>query len=75
MEQLIEILKSLHPEIDYDTCRTLIDDNIIDSFDIVTLISEINDEFDVAIPADEIIPENFNSAKSLYHLIERLVDE
>lgn len=75
MEQLIEILKSLHPEIDYETCHTLIDDNIIDSFDIVTLISEINDEFDVAIPADEIIPENFNSAKALYQLIERLVDE
>ncbi|MGB8454799.1 MAG: acyl carrier protein [Anaerocolumna sp.] len=75
MEQLMEILKSLHPEIDYETCTTLINDNIIDSFDIVTLISEINDEFDVAIPADEIVPENFNSAKALYQLIERLADD
>jgi acyl carrier protein len=75
MEQLIEILKSLHPEIDYGTCDTLIDDNIIDSFDIVTLISEINDEFDVAIPADEIVPENFNSAKALWQLVERLLDD
>ncbi len=75
MEQLIEILKSLHPEIDYETCDTLIDDNIIDSFDIVTLISEINDEFDVAIPADEIVPENFNSAQALWQLVERLLDE
>ncbi len=75
MEQLLEILKSLHPEINYKTCNTLIDDNIIDSFDIVTLIAEINDEFDVAIPADEIVPENFNSAKALWQLIERLLDE
>ncbi len=75
MEQLLEILKSLHPEINYETCNTLIDDNVIDSFDIVTLIAEINDEFDVAIPADEIVPENFNSAKALWQLIERLLDE
>ncbi len=75
MEQLLEILKSLHPEVNYETCNTLIDDNIIDSFDIVTLIAEINDEFDVAIPADEIVPENFNSAKALWQLIERLLDE
>jgi len=75
MEQLLEILKSLHPEVNYENCNTLIDDNIIDSFDIVTLIAEINDEFDVAIPADEIVPENFNSAKALWQLIERLLDE
>lgn len=75
MEQLLEILKNLHPEVNYETCNTLIDDNIIDSFDIVTLIAEINDEFDVAIPADEIVPENFNSAKALWQLIERLLDE
>jgi len=61
MEQLLEILKSLHPEVNYETCNTLID--------------EINDEFDVAIPADEIVPENFNSAKALWQLIERLLDE
>jgi D-alanine--poly(phosphoribitol) ligase subunit 2 len=75
MEKLMEILKSLHPEIDYEICDTLIDDNIIDSFDIVTLISEINEEFDVAIPAEEIIPKNFNSAQALWQLTERLLDE
>ena len=75
MDKLLEILKSLHPEVDYETCKTLIDSNIIDSFDIITLISEINDEFDVAIPAEEIIPANFNSAKSLYKLIERLSED
>ena len=75
MEALLEILKELHPEVDVETCDTLIDDKILDSFDIVTIISEINTEYDVAIPAEEIIPENFNSAEALYDLIERLQDE
>ena len=75
MEALLEILKELHPEIDFETCDSLIDDKILDSFDIVTIISEINTEYDVAIPAEEIIPENFNSAEALYDLIERLQDE
>lgn len=75
MEALLEILKNLHPEVDFNSCNTLVDDKIIDSFDIVTIISEINDEFDVVIPAEEIIPENFNSAQALYHLIVRLEDE
>ena len=75
MEALLEILKELHPEVDFETCDTLSDDKILDSFDIVTIISEINTEYDVAIPAEEIIPENFNSAEALYDLIERLQDE
>ncbi len=75
MEALMEILENLHPEIDFNTCETLIDDGLIDSFDIVTIISEINEEYDVVIPAEEIIPDNFNSAKALYSLIQRLEDE
>lgn len=75
MEALMEILENLHPEIDFNTCETLIDDGLIDSFDIVTIISEINEEYDVVIPAEEIVPENFNSAKALYSLIRKLEDE
>ena len=71
----MEILENLHPEIDFNTCETLIDDGLIDSFDIVTIIYEINEEYDVVIPAEEIVPENFNSAKALYSLIQRLEDE
>ena len=71
----MEILKHLHPDVDFETCTTLVDDRIIDSFDIVTIISEINDEYDVVIPAEDIVPENFNSAKALYELIQRLEDE
>lgn len=75
MEALLEILNDLHPEVDFETCNTLVDDKIIDSFDIVTIISEVNEEYDVVIPAEEIIPENFNSAAALYELICRLEDE
>ena len=75
MKALMEILENHHPEIDFNTCETLIDDGLIDSFDIVTIISEINEEYDVVIPAEEIVPENFNSAKALYSLIQRLEDE
>ncbi|MCQ2467468.1 MAG: acyl carrier protein [Clostridia bacterium] len=75
MDALIEILTNLHPEVDFDTCETLVDDKIIDSFDIVSIISEVNEEYDVVIPAEEIIPENFNSAKALYALIKKLEDE
>ena len=75
MEALLNILSELHPEVDFETCTTLIDDKILDSFDIVTIVAEIDSEYDVAIPAEELIPENFNSAKSLYALIEKLLDE
>ena len=75
MSELIEILENLHPEVDFDTCTTLIDDKILDSFDIITIISEINEEFDVVIPTEEIVPENFNSAQALYALVKKLEDE
>mgnify|MGYP002509273821 FL=1 len=72
MEQLIEIMQNLHPDVDFETYEGLVDDGILDSLDIVTLITDINDAFDVSIPAEEILPENFNSAKALWELIERL---
>ena len=72
MEQLIEIMQNLHPDIDFETYDGLVDDGILDSLDIVTLITDINDAFDVSIPAEEILPENFNSAEALWDLIERL---
>lgn len=75
MEDLLDILEELHDDVDYETCTTLIDDKILDSFDIVTIVAEVNNVFDVQIPAEELVPENFNSAKSLYALIERLEDE
>ncbi len=75
MDELLEILNELHPDVDFTTETGLIDNMILDSFDIVTLISEISENFDVTISAEYIIPENFNSAQALYALIEKLEDE
>ena len=72
MEELLDILKSLHPDVDFEHCDSLIDDQILDSIDIVSLVAEISDAFDVAVPAEEIIPENFNSAQALWEMIQRL---
>lgn len=72
MEQLLNILNELHPDVDFEGREDLIDEGILDSLDIVTLITEINDAFDVSIPAEEIIPENFNSAAAIWALIEKL---
>ena len=75
MEELMEILINLHPDIDFETEERLVDDKILDSFDIVSLIAEINETFDIAITAKDILPENFNSAKALYALIQKLEEE
>lgn len=74
MEDLLEILRELHPDVDFENCTDLVDGGILDSFDIVTLITEINDTFDISIGANEIIPENFNSAEALYELISSKMD-
>lgn len=75
MEKIIEILKSVHPEVDYENETGLIDKRIFDSFDVVTIVGEIMDEFDVEITAEHMIPENFNSAKAIYALVEKLEEE
>lgn len=72
MDKLIEILTELHSDVDYMTEEGLVENGILDSLDIVTLVTEIDSEFDVRIPPEEIVPENFNSARSLWELIEKL---
>ena len=75
MEELLNILREMHPDVDFEKEEHLIDSAVLDSMDIVTLISEIGEAFDVTITAANIVPENFNSAKALYALIRRLEDE
>ena len=72
METLYHILKTLHPDVDFTADRDLIAEGILTSLDIVALITEINSEFDVSIPVEEILPENFASAQAIYAMIERL---
>jgi acyl carrier protein len=75
MEKVIEILTDLHPEVDFNTAEDLIDDGVLDSLDIVSLVAAIDTEFGVVIPAEEIVPENFNSANAIFELITRLDEE
>ncbi len=75
MEKVIELLSELHPDVDFAAEESLIDDGILDSLDIVSLVAAIDTEFGVTVPAEEIIPENFNSAAALWALIEKLDEE
>lgn len=75
MEKLLEILKSIRSDVDFENETKLIDDNILDSFDIVSIVGELCDVYDITITAEDLEPENFNSAAAILALIEKLQDE
>ncbi|MBP3831494.1 MAG: acyl carrier protein [Clostridia bacterium] len=75
MDRLIEILEEIEEGVDYRNCKTLIDDHYLDSLAIISLVAELEDEFDIVIPTVEIIPDNFNSAEAMWNMITRLQDE
>ena len=75
MEALYEILKDLQPDVDFENEENLIDNHILSSLSILSLIAELEDEFDITVPAVEIIPANFNSAKAMWSMIQRLQEE
>lgn len=72
MDELLEILNDLHPEVDYESEEALLDDGILDEDDIDTIVTEVQENFDVTIDLDDVTPANFNSARSIYALIESL---
>lgn len=72
MEELIKILEDVRDDIDYASAKDLYDGKIFTSFDIIQLISTLDDEYDISIPASEIVPANFNSAEAIYALIQKL---
>lgn len=75
MDELLEILEEINPDIDYSTATKLIDDKMLDSFSIVSLVAEISDVFDIEISPKYLIPENFNSAQAMMKMIETIQDE
>lgn len=75
MEELLEILQELHSDIDFETEDKLVDDKILDSFDLVTLVTELGDAFDIEITAKDFVPENFNSAQAMWAMVQRLMEE
>lgn len=72
MEKLRKIMGEIRPDLDFDTSFKLIDEGILDSFDIISMVSEINNAFDIEINVDDLTPENFNSMIALSQLIEKL---
>ena len=75
MEKILEILKSIRGDVDFENEKALIDDGILDSFDVVSVVGELCDEFDITITAEDLEPENFNSVEAIHALVERLQDE
>lgn len=74
-EDVIEMLQDIEEDIDYEAVTDLVDGKHLDSFDIIAIVNATNEEFDVTIPASEIVPKNFNSARALFEMIVRLADE
>ena len=75
MEKLLEILKGIKADVDFEKEKDLIDGGILTSFDIIRLVMEINSEFDIEISPLYIIPENFKSAEAIMALIEKIEEE
>ena len=75
METLLKILNGLHPDVDFESIDDLYDEGVLDSLDMVRLVTEIGMEFDVQIPAEELVPENFQNVNTIMALIERLDEE
>lgn len=72
MEKLLEILKGIRSDVDFENEKSLIDDGILDSFDVVSIISELDNEFDVQVRITELDPENFNSVEAIWQLVQTL---
>ena len=75
MEELMAILEEIRPDVDFETEKFLVKDGILDSFDIISLVGALNDEYDIEIQPVDLVPENFNSAEAILALVTRLQDE
>lgn len=75
MEKLLEILHQIRSDIDFENETTLVDDGVLDSFDIVSIVSELTMEYDIDISIDDMTAENFNSAEAMYEMVLRIQDE
>lgn len=72
MDDILEILNEVRPDVDFESEKLLIDDGILDSFDIITIVSEFNEAFDIDIDVEDLEPENFNTIEAMKELIDRL---
>lgn len=73
MQKLLSVLKEVNEEIDFENNNALIDNHLLNSFDIIQIVVALNEAYDIRIPASEIVPANFNSARALYTMVQRLL--
>lgn len=73
MDKLLALLKKVKPNVDFENNDALVDDGIIDSLDVISIIAEVSEQYGIVIPNDEIIPDNFNSVEALKELIDDLM--
>lgn len=71
MQELLNILNEVRPDVDFETETSLVDDGILESLDLVMIVGQIIEAFDVEITVDDLTPENFTSAETIMQLIER----
>lgn len=72
MDQVLAILKNAKPDVDFASEKALIDNNILDSFDIISIVTDLNDTFNIEINIASLLPENFNSAEAIWELVQKL---
>ena len=75
MDEVIEILEELKPDVDYQTATNLVSSRVLDSLTILSLVAELEDNFDITIPAVEIVESNFNTAQAICDMVQRLSEE
>ena len=75
MDKLLDILEEIRPDVDFQNEKKLIDDEVLDSFDIISLVSELNAEYDIEININDLVPDNFNSVEAMMELINKLKEE
>lgn len=72
MEKILKILQEIRPDVDFINAKKLIDGNILDSFDIISIVGEFNETFDIEINVEDLEPENFNTVEAMQKLIDKL---
>lgn len=72
MDEVLEILKGVRGDVDFENEKRLIDDEILDSFDIIAIVGELDDAFDIEIDVSDLEPENFNTVEAIWELVQSL---
>ncbi len=75
MDELLKILKGICPKVDFVNEKKMIDDGVLDSFDIISIVNELNEHYDIEIDVDDLEPDNFNTVEAMLELIEKLRNE